>query len=73
MALLVRIRGWRTRRKDRKAEELLAVTALCADDTAGIERVQDRVRNDYWKGHVVELGDWDPAGHAGEDGRPTKH
>ena len=73
MALLVRIRGWRTRRRDRKAEELLALAALSSEDTADAERVQKRVLDDWWKGQLVELGGESPGGHAGEEGRPTKH
>lgn len=78
MAFLIRIRSWRTRRKERKTEELLALAAPSPEDTAdaesvqGTERVQKRVRDDWWKGHLVELSG-DRGGHAGEEGQPTKY
>jgi hypothetical protein len=73
MAPLVRIRGWRARRRDRKDAELIGLAALSPTDGADAKGVQERVRDDWWKGQVVELGDWDPGGHAGEEGRPAKH
>ena len=72
MSFLIRIRSWRTRRQDRKAQELLALAALHPADTADTERVQERVRDDWWKGQFVELSG-DLGGHAGEEGRPAKH
>ena len=73
MSFLIRIRSWRTRRKDRRAEELLALAALGRpEDAVDAERVQERVREDWWSGQLVELGG-PPGGHAGEEGRPAKH
>jgi hypothetical protein len=69
VSFLIRIRTWRTRRKDRKAEELLALAALSPEDRDA-ERVQERVRDDWWKGQLVELGGQTPAGMRERKGDP---
>src|SRR5262249_23106102 len=44
MAPLVRIRGWRARRRDRKDAELIGLAALSPTEGADATRVQERVR-----------------------------
>ena len=49
MSFVIRIRTWRARRKERKAEQLVGLTKT---DTAEA----DRMRYDYGQGNVVNDG-----------------
>jgi hypothetical protein len=65
MALMIRIRSWRTKRNERKAEKLHALTKK---DTAEA----DRMRYDYGKGVGAQVQDLQHQGlakHAGEEGK----
>jgi hypothetical protein len=61
MAFMVRIRSWRTRRQERKDEQLIALGAVSAKDKANAKRTAE--------GHLnARIGDGPPS-HAGEEGK----
>ena len=66
MALVARFRAWRTRRKAQKDEQLIALGAVSAKDSADAKRVRD----DLEKRLQTEGGYDAPwTQHAGDEGK----
>jgi hypothetical protein len=64
MAFMVRIRSWRTRRKARKDEQLIALGGVSAEDSADAARVRDDLdKRQQAPGHQAFTK------HAGEEGK----
>ena len=68
MSFVIRIRTWRARRNERKAEKLIA---LGENDVAGAEadRLQDDIDKSFLAAdaHIPQSSEW--ARHIGEEGK----